>query len=368
MGKRELIIAAAFVLVAVVAYQFTAPAPKPGERHFSLRDLFTGIHREMRGNSAEASETKSGTIAVGAGVTEVRLTATRMMTLTIVGEKRGDISYEAAIKSTGPDEATARLYASKVELISDDLNIAQKLELKYPNEGQQSGQLTLHVPNRLLFRIDGSGRVTASDVRAIDLRNLTGDVTATNVLEKLTGSHRNGELTVTHAGGLELALATSRARLSDIQGPISVTARNGDCVIARSKGAVEANLQNADFTVTDQSGQIHVVGELGTLRVVAPDKELAIDVRRMAVDVTLTSPIPATVVTSNETLKLSLAGPPGVALDAITTDRGTIRVTDLAAEPTRQEREARLMATVGGGGPRVVLRNSSGDIVIGLRK
>jgi hypothetical protein len=368
MGKRELVIAAAFVLVAVVAYQLTAPAPKPGERRFSLTEMFSGIHRGMRANSASASTTKSAAIAVSPAITEIRLTATRAVTLTIVGEKRTDIGYEAAITSTGPDEAAARASAAKAELTSDDLNTALKLDLTFPGEGQKSGELTLRVPNRLLVRIEGSGRVTASDVRALDLRNLSGDVTITNIQERLTGGHRSGELNVTHAGGIELTLVSSRARLSDIAGPITLTARNGDCVIATSKGAIEATVQNVEFTVTDQAGPVRVVGEQGTLRVVAPGKDLAIDVRRMTVEVTLATSIPATIVTTGETLTLSLAGPPGLTLDAIATDKGAIRVTDLPAEPTRQEREARLNASVGGGGPRVVLRNSGGDIVIGVRK
>jgi hypothetical protein len=87
----------------------------------------------------------------------------------------------------------------------------------------------------------------------------------------------------------------------------------------------------------------------------------------MEVEVTLESALPATIITSAETLKLTLAGPPGVTIDAVTTD-GAIRATDFALEPTRQDRESRLGAPIGGGGPRIVLRNSRGDIVIGLRK
>jgi len=368
MGKRELVIAAAFILIAAVAYQLTAPAPKPGERRFSLTNIFSGIHRGMRANSASATVTKTGTTAVGPGVTELRLAAMRTVSLTIVGEKRADIAYEAALTSTGPDEATARAYAAKVGFTSDDLNTALKLGLTFPEEGQQNGELTVRVPARLLVRIEGSGRVTASDVRALDLRNLTGDVTFTNVQERITGSHRSGELNVNHAGGIELTLVSSQARLHDIGGPITLTARNGDCVIAKSTGAVEATLQNVDFTVTDQAGPVRVVGEQGILRVVAPGKDLAIDVRRMTVEVTLVTPVAATIVTTSQTLNLSLTGPPGLALDAIASDGSAIRVTDLSAEPTRQDRESRLTATVGSGGPRVVLRNSGGDIVIGVRK
>jgi len=369
MGKRELIIAAAFVVVAVVAYQLTAPAPKPGERRFSLTELFSGIHRGMRANAAQASVTKAATIPVGPAATEVRLTMMRTVSLTIVGEKRSDIAYETVITSTGPDEATAREYATKSELISDDLNTVQKLDLKFPDEAQQGGQLTLRIPAQLLVRVDGSGHLTVSDVRAVDLRNLTGDVTITNLSERLTGSHRSGDLNVAHGGAIEVSLASSKARFTDIGGPITLTARSGDCVIANSSGSVEATLmQNAELTVTDQAGPIRVTGEQGTLRVVGPRKDLAIDVRRMEVDVTLSAPVPATILTTSETLKLSLVGPPGLALDAAATDGGSIRVTDLAVQPTKQDRESHLAATIGGGGPRVILRNTSGDIVIGLRK
>lgn len=368
MGKRELIIAAAFVVVAAVAYQLTAPAPKPGERRFSFTELFSGIHRGMRGNAASASVTKSGTFAVGPAVTELRLTANRAVPLTIVGEKRADIGYEAAITSTGPDEATARQYAEKAQLTSDDLNTVQKLDFRFPDEAQQSGPLTLRIPTRLLVRIEGSGQITVSDVRAVDLRNLTGDVTITNVLERLSGSHRSGKLNVSHGGAIEMSLAGSQARFTEIGGTITVNARAGDCVIAKSKGSVDATLQNAEFTVTDQAGPVRVTGEQGTLRVVGPGKELSIDVRRMEVEVTLSEAVPATILTTAETLKLVLVGPPGLALDAVATDRGTITVTELAAQPTQQDRETRLTTAVGGGGPRVILRNAAGDIVIGLRK
>ena len=47
MGKRELLIAAAFIAIAAIVYQFTAPAPKDGEEGFSLRRMFDGMRREM---------------------------------------------------------------------------------------------------------------------------------------------------------------------------------------------------------------------------------------------------------------------------------------------------------------------------------
>jgi hypothetical protein len=367
MGKRELIIAAAFIVVAALAYQFTAPAAKPGERGFSLGQLFSHIKTGIRANSASATVTKTGTVPLKPGVTELRLTTARSTPITVIGEKRDDVGYEAVVDSTGPDEATARQYADRTSVVSDDMGAAQKLDLVYTREGQQSARLTMRVPARLLVRIDGSGHLTVSDVRALDLRNVTGDVTITNVLEKLSGSHRSGELNVTKAGAIDLMLSSSRARFTDIDGAITLNARNGDCVIAKSRGTIEATVANAEFTVTDHAGPVHVSGELGTLRVVSPAKDLAVDVRRMTVEITLGLAIPATILTSGETLKLTLAGPPAISIDALATD-GAIHVTDLALEPVKDERGSRLTAAVGGGGARVVLRNTGADIVISLRK
>ncbi len=46
MGKRELLLVAAFVIVGALVYQLTAPPPGPGERSFSLSQLIGNIRRE----------------------------------------------------------------------------------------------------------------------------------------------------------------------------------------------------------------------------------------------------------------------------------------------------------------------------------
>jgi hypothetical protein len=368
MGKRELIIAAAFVVIAAVAYQVTAPPPKSGERGFSLKNVFSGLKREMQSNSATATVEKAGTLAVRAGVTELRLTTSRSVPVTVVGEHRDDIAWEASVESTGPDEASAKDYANRTTIQDDDLGTAQRLDLNFPKEGQQTARFTLKVPARLLIRVEGSGRANVSGVRAVDLRNLLGEVTIKDIKELVSGSHRSGDLSITHAGAITLTLSSSRARLNEIMGPINLTGRNGDCTIAGSHGAVEATTNNVELTITDHEGAIRVSGEAGRLRVALPTKELAVDARRMVVEVTLAAAIPATIVTSDEVIRLTLVGPPGLTIDALNTAGGTIRAADFGLEPIVRERESKLAAPIGGGGSRVVLRNGNAEIVIGLRK
>jgi len=91
---------------------------------------------------------------------------------------------------------------------------------------------------------------------------------------------------------------------------------------------------------------------------------LVVDVRRMLVELALSTAVPATIITTDEALRVTLTGPPPMTIDALATDGGTVRAADFDLTPTRQERESRLAAPLAGGGPRMVLRNARADIVI----
>lgn len=368
MGKRELVIIIAFVAAGALAYRLTAPPPKAGERAFSLSTIFSGIKRHVRSDAASATITKTGTVALRTGVTELRLTAGRSVPLLVTGERRDDIAYELWVESSGPDEATARDYAGRTIVRDDDLGLAQALAVQFPDDGTQTARLTLRVPNQILVRLENSGRVAVSNVRAVDLRNLAGEATLSNVVGPVTGSHRSGDLTVTGAAAVNLTLASSRAKLTDIAGAIALNGRNGDCAITKSRGAIDAVITNMELTITEHAGAIKVSGDGGALRVALPSSELAVDVKRMLVEITLVAALPGTVITSEEPLRLTLVGPPHVNLDAVSTDGGGVRAADFGLEATKQDRESRLTAPLAGGGPRLVLRNSHADIVISLRK
>jgi hypothetical protein len=368
MGKRELVIILAFVLVGAVAYQLTAPPPKPGERSFSLSRIFSNIRDHVRSSAASATITRTGTIALREGITELRLTGLRVVPLTITGEPRSDIAYELWVRSDGPDEATAHDWAGRATVVDDDLGLAQSLAVTFPKEGNQTGRLTLRVPNQVLVRLEGAGPAGVTGVRAVDLRNLSGEATLKAIAGAVTGSHRAGELTVNGAAGVKLDLSASRAKLIDISGLITLGGRNGDCTISGSRGDIDTTMTNTELTIAEHAGAIKVAGEGGTLHVSRPAKALAVDVRRMLIDVTLGAAVPVTIITSDEALRLTLSGPPSFSLDAVATDGGAIRAADFGLTATQQDRESRLAAPIGNGGPRLVLRNRRADIVISLRK
>ena len=369
MGKRELVIIAAFVLIGIVAYQFTAPAPKDGEEGFSLRKLFSEIKRDVSANNASARTTKSGVIAVPADVKTLRISTESSIPVSVIGESRSDISYEMPIESTGPDEASAQEYAKRSGLREDNLGTVLALSTSFPREGTQTAKVTLHMPDYLLVRMEGSRRVQVSKVASVELRNIAGETSVSDV-KAVTGNHRAGDLTVSGAATVDLTLTSSRAKIREVTDSIQINARNGECTISGSTGTVSVTTANVELTIDHhQKGAIRVAGELGRVTMSAIAAALSVDVRRMLVDLKIeaTPTEDMTVMTSEEPLRVTISAEVALVLDAVAND-GKIKVTDFEMTPSTNDRETRLTSTLGRGGARAVLRNASEDIVIGRRK
>jgi len=200
MGKRELLIAVIFAALGIVVYQLTAAPPKPGERGFSLTQLFSGLRKEMRSNSVSAKETLTGALPLPAGITELRVTGGRGTPVTVTGESREDIGYEVAVESTGPDEATASSYAKNTQIKTDNLGESLALTIKFPGEARQTAQLVLKVPAKLAVRVENASKGKVSGVASVMLGNVSGEMAIEDVSGAITGAHRQGELTVSRAG------------------------------------------------------------------------------------------------------------------------------------------------------------------------
>src|SRR5262245_26969691 len=104
MGKRELLLVAAFVIVGAIVYQLTAPPPAPGERTFAPGQILDHIRRAVRGNQASAEVVTKSTHTVDASVSELRFDDLRSASLTVTGEDRADIEAELLVHSNGFDE------------------------------------------------------------------------------------------------------------------------------------------------------------------------------------------------------------------------------------------------------------------------
>src|SRR5687768_17866711 len=104
MGKRELLLIAAFVLVGVVVYQATAPAADPSRRTWSIGGLIDNVRREIRGDQARAEARSTTTVPAADPVRELRLTI-GSAELKVLGEERDYIAAELVVSSNAYDQA-----------------------------------------------------------------------------------------------------------------------------------------------------------------------------------------------------------------------------------------------------------------------
>ena len=146
--------------------------------------------------------------------------------------------------------------------------------------------------------------------------NVVGDVTLSDIAGAVTGSHRNGDLDDQPASAsieLTLQLVTRDVRRAS-RGTRSLDARNGECEIAdvaraRSSSTI-ANVEIDDRR--GHAGPVRIGGDGGRVRRRAPARETRVDVRRAEVEVTLDAAVPLTLLTTDETLRLLLDGPPAI--------------------------------------------------------
>jgi hypothetical protein len=146
MGKRELLLIAAFVVLGAIVYQFTAPPPAPGERDFAPGQFLDHIRRAMRGNSAAAELTTRSTNGVDPAISELQFADLKSTNVHITGEDRSDIEAELRVRSNAYDDDEARRTAKESVLKVDSAGNRLVFTVTYPDAGVQRGWITMKVP------------------------------------------------------------------------------------------------------------------------------------------------------------------------------------------------------------------------------
>ena len=364
MGKRELFIALAFVAAGVIAYQMTAPEPAPGQAGFSLSRVWNRARQGVRANAAQATATSRASAEVSPQLAELRVDGLLTGRVRLVGETRADIAYELTVRSTGPDPQTALEYARRVRVQTDDLGSALTLRMDYPRDVRQSALLVVRLPARLTVLVSGGGGAEVSNVAGAQLDGIAGDVTVSAVRGTVAGTQRNGSIAVTDAGAVKMSLQRSRASFARIAREVTLDLRDGECHVSDAGGPVEIDEVRAEVTLVRPAGPVRIGGADGRITIVDPRARSSVDVRRAEVEVQLSAAAPLTLLTTDDTLRLLLDGPPPVTIDAVAT-LGRIDAREFGLQPEERDQEQHLAHDFGASGaPRVSLRNARGEILI----
>ena len=366
MGKRELLLIAAFVVAGVIVYQATAPPPEPGTRGFSLSRLLDHLRREVRGNRASAEITRTSTHPVGPAVTEVRFLS-GFSEVTITGEARDDIAIDMRVVSNGPDEAEARRWAEAARLTVDAAATSIAFRTIYTREGRQRGFFTVKVPRRLAVRIDQpSTNTEVSHVASLELLAARGDTIIEQVPGRVVLSHSGGRLVVEDVGSLKLNARRSEATLTTVRGDLSLELQNSEVTARAVLGpvSVESRSSAVVFEKIDRAqGPLRVNAVGGSVALRGIVTETRVDGRNTGIDIELAKPAPVTVYNEGDE-PIDVTPPPGgYTLDALAT-HARISVPEGALAVDDGESEQRVNAAVKGGGPAIMLRSNRGPINI----
>ena len=363
MGKRELLIIIIFVAIGTVAYQFTAP-PATGDRGFSFSKIFSEARREMRGNPGNGKYVHKASIPVPAGVREIRLIAVSEG-VKILGDSKGDtVDYEFTVNSNGPDDATALGYAKESVLERDDLGDSMVFRAVYPKPASQRSTITMHVPSRVAVRVESSLGADISGVAAVHLEAMRSTVTLSKVAGSVTGAQQDGDFSINEAGSVKLRLIRSKSKITKVKGGLTLDLRDTDSDITESAGTIEVDEVRSDLSISDHKGAITVRGNDGGITILRPTAETRVDVRRAEVELLVDRAVPMTIITSDESLRLILAGTPAFSLDAAASD-AAIQATEFDLKPEVVEADAKLLHQFGGKSDvRITLRNTRGDVIL----
>lgn len=376
MGKRELLLIVAFVIVGAVVYQATAPPAGPNERSFSLSRILDHVRREMRGNRASAQDTRSFAHELEASVTEVRI-AGSLGELTITGENRSSLEGLHRVSSTGYDDAEAReLVKQTMSMLKlDRAGSSLRLSVEYPRPGSQRAQLTLRVPRRITVRIDGgASRTTVSGLAGLEFSG-RGETTVKHITGRATVTHRAGRVVIEDVGALKMSGRSSDVRVTNVRGDVSLSMQSGEVEASAVGGPIDVDAQNTDVSFTDLERahkpiRVNAVG--GSVKLDGVSADARIDGRNTGIDVAMAKPAAVAIYNEgDEPLAITLP-PGGVAIDALVT-HGRVTLPkglgqDVMVTGGDGSKEQRAAGAVRGGGPTITLRANRGEIRIRLRE
>ncbi len=367
MGKRELLLVVGFLLLGAIVYQASAPPPAPGETSFSLSRIADHFRRGFRANRASVETTTTTHHPVAAEATSLRVFS-RNGALTIVGEDRADIEAEILVRSNGEDDTEAKRLAAATHVEIETTGTELAARIGYPVEGtQRTLRLTLKVPTRLRVILQESGSpLSVGGIEALELSGSRGEARIRDIRAAVTGTHRNGDLTVSDSGAVQLDLSGSDARLQRIRGDITVKIRGGELRAGDLGGAIEVDSQGCDVTL-DQlrraRGLLSVTAVGGSLSIADLQTEARLDVRNVEVRIDAAAAAPLTIRSEGEGSVEVTPAAGGFELDA-TTSGGDLTLPSEGPTPTVNGETHHAAGPVRGGGPLLRIRSTRADIII----
>jgi hypothetical protein len=364
MGKRELLLVAGFALIGVVIYHATMPASPEGGQGFG--EWLARIRSHVQNEWKERRYERKAEIAVPATIKTLAVDVERA-TVTVVGEPRDTAAVELTGVVFGGDDTMAKALEEQITVALEPEGTTLRIKVSMPPRDQMNRrphlQLTAHVPARLTAEVrTGGGELDVSGVAAVHLPKGMGRVRIAAVPGAVTGEIERGSVEIEEVGSVTLKIRRCEARLTKIAGALDLDARGGELRARGIGGPATLDAENIDGELEDVAGPVKLSGSGGQVRVHAARGPIDADTRRTTLLLSPGAAVPITASTENDTIEYTLPQA-GITLEATSTD-GDLRIPEGLLEVEHTDDGASVRGAIRGGGPRVSLRTTRGDIVV----
>lgn len=366
MGRRELVLIVAFLVVGAIAFQVTSP-PSTSSSRVNVGDFFSRIRREMRGTRATAVVNRQFSAPAPQAITRVRLDGFSGR-LTVTGGDEDQVAAHLQMQLGGesPEEAAAAAPALVTEWRVDATELV--LDVRHPDEWRVQlrrtpGELRITLPRRLAVHLDVDGGVAdVSDVAGVTLDSGRTNVTLARVGGKVDGEMSDGRLDIHMAGALDVETRRTVVVADTIAGDARMDASDGSVDLKGVSGAVTLQLRRLRAAVARAAGAVAVEGSDLTVDIAGARARVAVDATRSTITVAADVLAASRIETTDGGITISL--PDGAVTVDAQNEVGPIALPEPAGPGQKDGLTERRRVEYGHGGPEIVLRNKRGPITV----
>ncbi len=364
MGKRELLLISGFAVIGLLVYQLTMPATADTGGGFA--SWWARVRSHVGQNRIEQHYERKDEVKVPDAIRTVVVQLDRA-SVTILGEARDTLAVDLSGVVYGSDEKMANELAQQIAVAVTTDGPIMKLVTTMPKRDDLARrprvQLTVRVPARLGIEVRlGGGELDVTNVGSVQVVKASGRIRLASIAGAVTGELGPGEIEIDHAGSVAIETRSSQVRIADIAGSLEVEARRGDFRARGIGGAAHLEGRDVEAELEDLAGPLRLTGSGGEVRVRDVRGPITAETERTTLKLTPGIAVEISATTEHDAIELTLPSA-GIVLDAKATD-GDIRTPDGLITVQRSGEDATASGPLRGGGPRVMLRTSRGDITV----
>jgi len=364
MGKRELLLIGAFVVVGLVVWRLTAPPAEPGAQGFSLQRTLDNIRSGLQSHDTAAEASASAKVAAPSTVTRVEF-GEISGTVVIEGTEGDEVVADLRGTVFGADETQARGFAAATTLRTGTGADTVRVTVERPEMKHLPRlELKLQVPQRLVVDITmRGGRLEARRVAGLEFEARRTTVLVGDVRGLVKGNQRDGDVEISDVDAVDLTTRRVDVRVERVAGTVKGEADDGQWLLRDIGGGVTLKGERADWSLERLAGPLSFDASDGHLTVREEVGDVRGESRRCRLTFRVTGAGTMDVTAEDAPVELQVGGTVGARYDLRAED-ATVRAPEGTLRITTRDTVTEASGSTGAGGRTVKVRSRRGDITV----